>query len=69
MITEEEIAGSALDYLALGHVHVFSDMTHGSTRAVYPGSPNLMQGTRESTVPHRVMPGRRHYRESTQVRY
>lgn len=55
MITEEEIAGSALDYLALGHVHVFSDMTHGSTRAVYPGSPNLMQGTRESTAAHIVL--------------
>lgn len=55
MITEEEIAESALDYLALGHVHVFSDMTHGTTRAVYPGSPNLMQGTRESTAAHIVL--------------
>ena len=55
MITEEEIAGSALDYLALGHVHVFSDMTHGDTRAVYPGSPNLMQGSRESTAAHIVL--------------
>ncbi len=55
MITEEEIAGSALDYLALGHVHVFSDMNHGGTRAVYPGSPNLMQGSRESTAAHIVL--------------
>ena len=55
MITEEEIASSALDYLALGHVHVFEDMTHGDTRAVYPGSPNLWQGTRESTAAHIVL--------------
>lgn len=55
MITEAEIAGSALDYLALGHVHVFSDMQHGDTRAVYPGSPNLMQGSRESTAAHVVL--------------
>lgn len=55
MITEEEIAQSSLDYLALGHVHVFSDMTHGNTRAVYPGSPNLMQGSRESTAAHIVL--------------
>ncbi len=55
MITEEEIAASALDYLALGHVHVFSDMEHGGTRAVYPGSPNLMQGSRESTAAHIVL--------------
>jgi DNA repair exonuclease SbcCD nuclease subunit len=30
---------SRLDYLALGHVHVFTDITHGQTRACYPGTP------------------------------
>lgn len=55
MITEDEIAGSTLDYLALGHVHVFSEMEHNGTRAVYPGSPNLMQGSKESTAAHVVL--------------
>jgi exonuclease SbcD len=52
MIAEHEIAASSLDYLALGHVHVFTDMDFGGTRAVYPGSPNLAQGSRESTAAH-----------------
>tara|TARA_R110002073_G_scaffold1192_4_gene8624 strand:+ start:2926 stop:3702 length:777 start_codon:yes stop_codon:yes gene_type:complete len=55
MITEEEIAGSSLDYLALGHVHVFTDMEFGGTRAVYPGSPNLGQGSKESTAAHVIL--------------
>jgi exonuclease SbcD len=55
MITEEEIAGSSLDYLALGHVHVFTDMEFGGTRAVYPGSPNLSQGSKESTAAHVIL--------------
>ena len=50
LITPEEIADSQLDYLALGHVHVFSTMQHGKTIAAYPGSPNLAQGAKEMTV-------------------
>lgn len=38
-ITHEEIRTSGFDYLALGHVHVWGDMSQGSTRACYPGSP------------------------------
>lgn len=38
-ITPEEIAASAYDYIALGHVHVFSDVSRGTTRAFYCGTP------------------------------
>ena len=38
-ITHDEIRGSGFDYLALGHVHVWGDMSQGLTRAYYPGSP------------------------------
>jgi predicted phosphodiesterase len=50
LITPNEIEESQLDYLALGHVHVFSIMQHGKTVAVYPGSPNLGQGAKEMSV-------------------
>ena len=50
LITPEEIERSQLDYLALGHVHVFSTMLHGKTLAAYPGSPNIGQGTKEMTA-------------------
>jgi DNA repair exonuclease SbcCD nuclease subunit len=39
LIYPEEIGQSGLDYLALGHVHVFTDLTHGVTKACYPGTP------------------------------
>lgn len=39
LIKPEEIAQSGLDYLALGHVHVFSDLSQGETKACYPGTP------------------------------
>jgi len=52
LITPDEIAGSRLDYLALGHVHVFETMFHGETHAAYPGSPNGAQGIRERTAAH-----------------
>ena len=55
LITPEEIAASRFDYLALGHVHVFSEIKHGSTLAAYPGSPNLGQGTREKTAAHIIL--------------
>jgi DNA repair exonuclease SbcCD nuclease subunit len=38
-ITHNEIRTSGFDYLALGHVHVWGDMSQGSTQACYPGSP------------------------------
>lgn len=40
LITRREIAESGLDYLALGHVHVYMDVSQGDTRACYPGSPS-----------------------------
>lgn len=39
LITPIEVAESKLDYLALGHVHVFADINHGQTKACYPGTP------------------------------
>jgi DNA repair exonuclease SbcCD nuclease subunit len=41
LITPDEIAGSNLDYLALGHVHVFRDVSQGGVRACYPGAPRI----------------------------
>jgi DNA repair exonuclease SbcCD nuclease subunit len=41
LITPDEIEGSGLDYLALGHVHVFRDVSQGSVRACYPGAPRI----------------------------
>ena len=38
-ITHEEIRTSGFDYLALGHIHVWGDMSQGATRAFYSGSP------------------------------
>ena len=38
-ITHEEIRASGFDYLALGHVHVWGDMSQGPVTACYPGSP------------------------------
>lgn len=38
-ITHAEIGASGFDYLALGHVHVWGDMSQGRTTACYPGSP------------------------------
>lgn len=52
LITPAEVEASGLDYLALGHVHVFQSIQHGKTLAAYPGSPNLAQGAREMTVAH-----------------
>jgi len=39
-ISEEDIAASGLDYLALGHVHTYSTVkTAGKTAYAYPGCP------------------------------
>ena len=50
LITPAEIEQSMFDYLALGHVHVFSSVCHGRTTAAYSGSPNLGQGSKEMTA-------------------
>ena len=39
LIPAADIAACELDYLALGHVHVFRDVSQGATRAFYPGAP------------------------------
>lgn len=45
-VTPQEIAASGLDYLAMGHVHVFSDLSRGHTTSCYPGTPaSLYLGT------------------------
>ena len=38
-ITAEEIASSRHHYIALGHVHVWNDVSQGATRAFYCGTP------------------------------
>ncbi len=38
-ITPDEIASSGYDYVALGHVHIFNDVSRGPTRAFYCGTP------------------------------
>lgn len=38
-ITAEEIERSGYHYIALGHVHIFSDVSQGTTRALYCGTP------------------------------
>jgi exonuclease SbcD len=39
LFTDDEIAASELDYLALGHWHSFSEGRAGSTTWAYPGAP------------------------------
>ena len=39
LLDRDEIAGSGLDYLALGHWHSFRDCSQGRTKACYCGSP------------------------------
>lgn len=38
-IFPEDIAATKYDYLALGHVHIFRDVSVGQVRAVYSGAP------------------------------
>jgi len=38
-ITPDEIAGSGYHYIALGHVHIYNDVSQGATRALYCGTP------------------------------
>jgi len=46
-IQPEELATADCDYIALGHVHRFRDVTRGNTLAFYSGAPS---GTRTPTV-------------------
>ncbi len=46
-IQPEELAATDCDYIALGHVHRFRDVTRGTTPAFYSGAPS---GTRTPTV-------------------
>ena len=39
-ILAEEIAALNVDYLALGHVHVFRDVSEGNVKAYYSGAPD-----------------------------
>ena len=39
LITAAEIAASAYHYVALGHVHIFNDVSQAATRAAYCGTP------------------------------
>ena len=39
-ITHEELASADCDYIALGHTHVFRDVTKGAAAAFYSGAPS-----------------------------
>ena len=39
-ITHEELANADCDYIALGHTHVFRDVTKGKAAAFYSGAPS-----------------------------
>ena len=47
-ILPTEIAASAYDYIALGHVHVFGDVSQGGTRAFYCGTPAPLYASSEA---------------------
>ncbi len=47
-ITPAEIQRSGYDYIALGHVHVFSDVSQGATRAFYCGTPAPLYSSENS---------------------
>jgi DNA repair protein SbcD/Mre11 len=47
-ILPSEIAASDYDYIALGHVHVFGDVSQGNTRAFYCGTPAPLYASSEA---------------------
>lgn len=47
-ITPAEIERSGYDYVALGHVHVLSDVSQGATRAFYCGTPAPLYSSENS---------------------
>ena len=50
LIPAADIAACELDYLALGHVHVFRDVSQGVTRAFYPGAPVVLWAPEKASV-------------------
>lgn len=49
-ITTEELAQADCDYIALGHAHVFRDVTRGLVPAFYSGSPSEGQASTAALV-------------------
>jgi DNA repair exonuclease SbcCD nuclease subunit len=49
-ILAEEISKAACDYIALGHIDLFRDVTQGHAPAVYSGSPRTLNGKRGTAV-------------------
>jgi DNA repair protein SbcD/Mre11 len=47
-ITPSEIADSKYDYIALGHIHIFGDVSQGGTRAFYCGTPAPLYASSEA---------------------
>jgi DNA repair exonuclease SbcCD nuclease subunit len=47
-ITPAEIEASGYHYIALGHIHVFSDVSQGGTRAFYCGTPAPLYASSEA---------------------
>jgi len=47
-ITSAEIEASGYDYIALGHIHVFGDVSQGGTRAFYCGTPAPLYASTEA---------------------
>lgn len=43
VVTPEQVAACRLDYLALGHIHSYSDRSRGIVTAFYPGSPEMVR--------------------------
>jgi exonuclease SbcD len=43
MVTREQVASCGLDYLALGHIHSYSDNSQGEVTAFYSGSPEMVR--------------------------
>ncbi len=49
LIRSGEIAATGWDYIALGHVHTFLDVSEGTVVACYPGTPVLAHSFPEGT--------------------
>ena len=49
-ITLEELAQADCDYIALGHVHQFRDVTQGGAPAFYSGDPSVFLGPTAALV-------------------
>lgn len=47
-ITPEEIGASGYHYIALGHIHLFGDVSQGTTRAFYCGTPAPLYASSEA---------------------